>query len=76
MINPLSNLINRNRSAAKISQVLCSTINSKKNCDNIAHTGSGVILCLSGHSRAISAGLECSGRNGMVIIGHRSSERP
>ena len=26
MINRLSNLINRNRSAAKISQVLCSTV--------------------------------------------------
>ena len=28
MINRLSNLINRNRSAAKISQVLCSTVQS------------------------------------------------
>ena len=29
MINRLSNLINRNRSAAKISQVLCSNIHTK-----------------------------------------------
>ena len=34
MINRLSNLINRNRSAAKISQVLCSNYNPHFNSTN------------------------------------------
>ena len=35
MINRLSNLINRNRSAAKISQVLCSSKNTFKSAKNV-----------------------------------------
>ena len=35
MINQLSNIINRNRSAAKISQVLCSSANTHKHNGNV-----------------------------------------
>ena len=41
------------------------SINSKKNYDNIAHTGSGVILCLSGRWKAISGCLD--GWSSLVI---------
>ena len=55
MINRLSNLINRNRSAAKISQVLCSKWDSMRYvCDMVVHgmkcTSSG-IRCLCFHLR-------------------------
>ena len=41
MINRLSNLINRNRSAAKISQVLCSSKNSQTSSDDKFCSGDG-----------------------------------